>query len=40
MYVLGCGTCTDRRITRHARTRKLVQLAFDVDTSGALQVAA
>jgi len=39
-YVAGCYACTDRRITRHARTRKLVQLAFDVDTSGALQVAA
>jgi predicted RNA-binding Zn-ribbon protein involved in translation (DUF1610 family) len=39
-YVDGCGTCTDRRITRTARTRRLVQLAFDVDTSGALQVAA
>jgi len=39
-YVAGCYACTDRRIVRRARTRKLVQLAFDVDANGRFQVAA
>lgn len=40
-YVDGCRPCINRKVVhRSRRTRKLVQLAFDVDTSGRLQVAA